>query len=180
MWLVVEPAGLVWLWSSWEGSWRCETVSSYQLFTAQCLAQAEPGRLQFAVSLAVLWLSLSCMRFRRGRSFNFSHCWRTGGGAAADGGVRWCNSHLCLFAVGLYATHPGKDAYLLSLGVCEMAREGSKWDDESGLRGPAAHRPGSLFVLQLTPQSMNESNAKYWTFATHSADLIENYLFWWW
>lgn len=54
---------------------------------------------------------------------------------ARDGEV---HASVCLLLKCTRRT-PGKICTLLSLGPCEMAREGWKWDDESGLRGPATH-----------------------------------------
>lgn len=119
MWLVVEPAGLVWWRSSGEGRklWDCKFLSTqidifFQPFCVYCTvpgtsrACEPPARRHLSVLLAVLWLSFSFSCSRGGRSFNFSHLllpllthWRRSGGRRGSAMGKFTPPFVCCWTV---------------------------------------------------------------------------------
>lgn len=123
-------------------------------------------------------MSRSCMFV--GRSFNFSysllslltHWRRSSGGRWEREMVKFTPRFVCCWSV--------RDVPLVRfvLGCrspCETAREGSQWDDESGLRSPATHWPGNFlcFHWHNTINEWVKRSLLRFRHETNSNDLIE-------
>lgn len=164
MWFVAEPAGLVWLRSSWEGSRQCETVNSYQsrFFSPHfCLQHSAWHKASLRASSAPSPICLSHrpltepqLHVREGQAFSFLSfiC------VAADAlqtEQRWTRGSAVVKLTPLFTccctVHdaPWERYVLYVVGRLRNGTWGFETGRESGSRGPSA-------VFQLTPPSMSQ------------------------